>query len=202
MSNSCFVKFKGDNHDLGIYLHWNGGRDSIEAFCEYGKLKKYNCNMINFITIVKNFFGGDSSIYLEKYNYHTDNGTYVLKDWNIIDRKNFDGYEQNEHDLKEMLIQIDESQPVDVQLGKDFLNSDIVNIKDLKIGDKVFYFDNLKNTYSIQTVIGIPKEKNTIKNGHNVYGIPYVDKYNHEGDYSWNINNYLYDIDTIRVIKK
>ena len=27
--------------DLGVYLHWNGGRDSVEAFLKYCKLKGY-----------------------------------------------------------------------------------------------------------------------------------------------------------------
>ena len=28
------------NH-LGVYLHWNGGRDSVQAFLTYCKLKGY-----------------------------------------------------------------------------------------------------------------------------------------------------------------
>ena len=27
--------------DIGIYLHWNGGRDSVQAFLKYCELKGY-----------------------------------------------------------------------------------------------------------------------------------------------------------------
>lgn len=27
--------------NIGVYLHWDGGRDSVEAFLKYCKLKKY-----------------------------------------------------------------------------------------------------------------------------------------------------------------
>jgi hypothetical protein len=30
-----------DENTLGIYVHWNGGRDSVEAFLTYCKLKQY-----------------------------------------------------------------------------------------------------------------------------------------------------------------
>ena len=26
--------------DIGVYLHWNGGRDSVEAFLKYCELKE------------------------------------------------------------------------------------------------------------------------------------------------------------------
>ena len=28
---------------IGVYLHWNGGRDSVEGFLTYCKLKGYRC---------------------------------------------------------------------------------------------------------------------------------------------------------------
>lgn len=29
------------SNEIGVYLHWNGGRDSVEAFLAYCKLKNY-----------------------------------------------------------------------------------------------------------------------------------------------------------------
>ena len=29
------------SNDIGIYLHWNGGRDSVEAFLEYCKRRGF-----------------------------------------------------------------------------------------------------------------------------------------------------------------
>jgi hypothetical protein len=30
-----------NSNEIGIYLHWNGGRNSVEAFLTYCKLKGY-----------------------------------------------------------------------------------------------------------------------------------------------------------------
>jgi len=32
MGNRALIEF--DNLDLSVYLHWNGGRDSVETFLE------------------------------------------------------------------------------------------------------------------------------------------------------------------------
>ena len=39
MGNRAIIKGKGQN--LGVYVHWNGGIDSVTAFLEYCKLKGY-----------------------------------------------------------------------------------------------------------------------------------------------------------------
>ena len=39
MENRAIVKPKDQN--VGVYLHWNGGIDSVTAFLEYCKLKDY-----------------------------------------------------------------------------------------------------------------------------------------------------------------
>ena len=45
------------SNDIGIYLHWNGGRDSVEAFLEYCKRRGFrppdqdnNCLSLKHIT--------------------------------------------------------------------------------------------------------------------------------------------------------
>ena len=43
--------------------------------------------------------------------------------------------------------------------------------------------------YDVCEVAGKGEDK--LVNGHNVKGVPYVDIYCRDGDYSWNINNYL-----------
>ena len=30
-----------NNDGVGVYLHWNGGRDSVQAFLTYCKMKGY-----------------------------------------------------------------------------------------------------------------------------------------------------------------
>ena len=116
-----------ENNGVGIYLHWNGGRDSIEAFLKYAELKGYrppdeDCyGWARLCQVIGNFFGGGYSIGIDTVdNLDTDNGdngTYIIKGWKIIGREYFDGEEQNYHKMKEMLTDIDSKQPLGEQLG-------------------------------------------------------------------------------------
>jgi len=110
-----------DDSSMGVYLHWNGGRDSIEAFlayCEMKDLKSPSENVSigirNFVDVVAGFFGSNQSIYIDKMSDldqdNWDNGVYVCDGWKIVDRKYFDGEEQDEHDFKEMLHAINSRQ--------------------------------------------------------------------------------------------
>ena len=40
MGNRAIITTKKDfdNNGIGVYLHWNGGRDSVQAFLTYCKL--------------------------------------------------------------------------------------------------------------------------------------------------------------------
>ena len=184
MSNNCFVKPVGKN--IGVYLHWNGGRDSIEAFLEYCKLKQYppfetDYGMARFVQTVANFFGTGTSIGIEEENsISTCNGTYVIKGWEIVSR-DFNGEEQHNYSLKKMLEEIDQEQPAAIQLGCDFLHAEIIDAKDLQIGDTVYWID-CKNTVNTNHIVG-----------HNSKGF-YMDRYSNKYDvepYDWNNNNYV-----------
>lgn len=118
-----------NSNDIGIYLHWNGGRDSVEAFLEYCRRRGFrspdydNYGWARLCQVIGNFFGGDTSIGIDKCcnldcdNY--DNGVYVIEGWKIIDRKYFNGSEQKEYDLEEMIREIDECQPERDRLYKE-----------------------------------------------------------------------------------
>lgn len=120
------------NNGVGVYLHWNGGRDSVEAFLTYCQLKGYrkpedDCyGWARLCQVIGNFFGGDSSIgidnvkNLDTNNY--DNGTYLIENWKIVGRKYFEGKEQQHYSLESMLYEIDEAQPERERLGKDKIN--------------------------------------------------------------------------------
>ena len=116
--------------DIGVYLHWNGGRDSVTAFLEYCKMKEFRCpeqdhyGWARLCQIISNYFGGDGlSIGIDTCKHidcrNGDNGVYVIKDWDIVDRQYFNRREQDEYELKGMLYGIDEAQPLDQQLGKE-----------------------------------------------------------------------------------
>lgn len=125
MGNRAILKAKG-NDNKAVYLHWNGGRDSVEAFLKYCELRKFrdfreDYGMARFCQVVGNFFGSDGlSVGVTDYvESQGDNGVYVIVGWEIVDRIDIVAHEeQYNYDLKEMLIDIDESQPKEQQLGK------------------------------------------------------------------------------------
>lgn len=202
MGNRAVVLPKGST--TGVYLHWNGGPDSVGAFLEYCKLRGFRdfggenrdgYGMARFIQIVANFFGGSLSIGVEENCKETeewaedlDNGIYVVDGWNIVKRIGGTNYSEG-YDRKELLLSIDKSQPIYEQLGKDFFESELVPIGALKIGDEV-YIDRLEEKKERHEVVGIAPA-NTIVNGTDVSFVPYIDLYDRNLDYSWNINNYV-----------
>lgn len=193
MGNRCVITT--NNSQLGVYLHWNGGRDSVEAFLKYCELKGYpsperDCyGWARLCQVIGNFFGGSTSIgidAIDTFCQDEDNGTYIIKDWQIVGRI-FRGREQREYKLEEMLQSIDERQPKDEQLGE-FLTAPRAERSNLKIGDKV-YIKLFDDSLEIAEIIGIGKDE--VVNGRNVKDLPFVNKYGYGGDYSKNPNNYL-----------
>ena len=114
--------------DIGIYLHWNGGRDSVQAFLKYCELKGYrspekdNYGWARLCQVIGNFFGGELSIGIDSCCSldcdNWDNGVYIIKDWKTVGRKYFDGIEQDNYNLKDMLFDINEAQPEGEKLDK------------------------------------------------------------------------------------
>lgn len=129
MGNRAFIKFQGLN--TGIYLHWNGGRDSVEPFLEYCRLKGYrpdDYGVARMCQVIGNFFGGWLSLGvmstkgMSNADLDTgDNGVYIVKNWKIVGRYPRDAREQHEYDPLEFLFSIDEKQPLGEQLGKAYI---------------------------------------------------------------------------------
>lgn len=123
-----------NSNDIGVYLHWNGGRDSVEAFLTYCKLRKFrapdkdNYGGARLCQVISNFFGGeglsigiDRCCNLDCDNF--DNGVYIIEDWNIVGREYYGDYpEQNEYDLYDMLCEIDKAQPYKQQIGEEAID--------------------------------------------------------------------------------
>lgn len=118
-----------DSNDIGVYLQWNGGRDSVEAFLTYCKLKGYrppdmdDYGWARLCQVVGNFFGGGASVGVDRCCKldcdNWDNGVYIIEGWDIVGRKYFTGLEQDENDLEEMLMEIDKCMPEREQLGEE-----------------------------------------------------------------------------------
>ena len=107
MGNRAVITTK--EKKIGVYLHWNGGRDSVTAFLTYCKMKGYrtpesdNYGWARLCQVIGNFFGGEYSIGIDEYDVldtdNGDNGVYIIENWEIVDREFYNGAEQNNHDL-------------------------------------------------------------------------------------------------------
>lgn len=123
MGNRAVITTKEnfDNNGVGVYLHWNGGRDSVRAFLKYCELRGYlapdedNYGWARLCQVIGNFFGGIGSLGIDTINHldcnNWDNGVYLIKGWEIVGRVYFEGEEQDEYDLIGMLHSINDSMP-------------------------------------------------------------------------------------------
>lgn len=194
-----------ENNGIGIYLHWNGGRDSVEAFLKYCELKGYrtpntdNYGWARLCQVIGNFFGGSTSVGIDVVNNldcdNFDNGVYIIKGWEIVGREHFNGAEQMNYKLEDMLMDIDESMPKDEQLGE-YLKAKEIPTSEVKIGDNVLLMD-YNGKVEKHKVMGFGT-KDWV-NGFNANGVPYVDLYGDgEKGYDWNCNNYIHT-KTVRI---
>ncbi len=114
--------------EIGVYLHWNGGRDSIEAFLAYCDLAGFrrpenDCyGWARLCQVIANFFGPSGlAIGIDQYDRldtaNGDNGVYVIENWKIVDRLHHNWPEQDNYSLSDMLFAIDSAQPENQMLG-------------------------------------------------------------------------------------
>ena len=117
----AFVNDKGekDKNSVGIYLHWNGGRDSVEGFLQAAKdygLRSGSYGVARLTQIIGNGLGGTLSLGVDQVknldcdNY--DNGTYwVDQNFDIVDREFIDraGFkEQQQYPLADFVKSLKE----------------------------------------------------------------------------------------------
>ena len=118
MGNRAVIEL--EQSGLGIYMHWNGGRDSIEPLLHVAKEYKIQSKGKYFLLsslckMIANSFTSSTYSPVEANPIDTldcdnfDNGVYVIDSrLNIVDRK-FNRYpEQNEHDFYGMVEYIKE----------------------------------------------------------------------------------------------
>lgn len=131
MGNRAVITTKeGDkNNKIGIYIHWNGGRDSVAGFLKYCKIRGFrtpesdNYGWARLAQVIANFMGGGLSVGIDIVDRldcnNWDNGVYLIENWEIVGREYFSGIEQDEYPLLDMVIAIDKRQPKEEQLGED-----------------------------------------------------------------------------------
>lgn len=112
MGNRAVLQL-GERSNIGVYLHWNGGRDSVEGFLlatkkvMEGRMGDETYATARLIQVISNFFGGNLSVgvgHLSELDCdNSDNGVYVvnMKTLEVIGRKYHEGEEQKEYDPQE-----------------------------------------------------------------------------------------------------
>lgn len=206
MGNRAVITTEG--RGLALYLHWNGGRDSVAAFLRYCDPRGFRApdaddyGWARLCQVIANFMGANGlSVGISRYTTDEredsgDNGIYVIRGWEIVGRVcPYDGFcEQGEYPLDEMLGDIDAARPIDQQLGA-LLDAEEVAVADVEVGDLV-YMRHVNGRYEAYPVEGIGDGR--IVNGLDMSGVPYVRMYN--GDKcADNCNNYLRDATVRRV---
>lgn len=186
---------------LGIYLHWNGGRDSVEAFLKYCDLRGFRApdtdeyGWARLCQVIANYMGAEGlSVGISPYTTDVqenpgDNGIYVIHGWEIVERIPDGISEQMECPLDVMLHDIDDAQPKGQQLD-DFLDAKEVPTSQLKRGDRVFFL-GVDGRYRAYEIKGFGPA-GMVVNGRDVEGVPYAHRYDAPGlPAHENINNYV-----------
>ena len=195
---------------IGVYLHWNGGRDSVSAFLKYCELRgfrspSYDCyGWARLCEVIANFFGPDGlSVGIDEYSRldtdNGDNGVFVIDGWKIVGRIHSHG-EQMAYPLGEMLKAIDDAQPEGHRLGG-FLEAIEIPVDELRIGDKV-YLKRYGRMPEPCEVVGFGEHDAV--NGRGFLGKPYAKLYGDEvKGYEMNPNNYPHVFgETCRIVPR
>lgn len=228
MGNRAVITTK--ERDLALYLHWNGGRDTVEPLLKYCELQGYrppsadSYGWARMAQVMGNFFGGSTSLGIDSFDRlgdQGDNGVYVIDgwsiaerirsryddDWNVVGWRDIDpSEEQCEYDFDDVLRSFDEAMPEDLRLGE-FLDSVEVPVADVRMGDEV-WMRTCGEKWETFPVVGFGQpEFNRIAvyedrpdGGRDITypDLPYVANYDHDGDFSWNSNNYVHG-STVRI---
>ena len=206
MGNRAIIVGKGSQ--TGIYLHWNGGMDSVKPFLYYASLhssqglgaEAYDSGLMTLITVINNFFGLKSSADIQVVDPDNleefspgDNGVYVVdENWEVVERINGPKVEQSGHDFDTFVQAVDEAQPHNAQLGKKFLNSKVIPVEEVEVGMTVFKYSNRQWEEHTVVSLGHPEEGEKVP-------ACYPDNTPYTGEYpAWNVNGYILD-KTVRV---
>ena len=129
MGNRAVIKTA--KNDIGIYLHWNGGRDSINALlatCDiqgYASPERDSYGWAYLCGLCALFFGmsGQSlGIIADVKKFGSagcDNGAYIIENWHIVGRENAPDVEQDEYDLLDFANHLDGLMPEGRRLGEE-----------------------------------------------------------------------------------
>ena len=150
--NDMLADGKINPNQIGVYLHWNGGRDSVSAFLKYCKLKGYRSPSTDcygwacLCNVISNFFGDGMSLgidiasRLDCKNY--DNGVYIIDRWEIVGRLYNHGTEQSNYDVDSFVLELNERMPeqsrIDARVLKELLKAEEIPYQELTMGNVIW----------------------------------------------------------------
>lgn len=151
--NDMLANGKINPNQVGVYLHWNGGRDSVSAFLKYCKLKGYRSPSTDcygwacLCNVISNFFGDGMSLgidvasRLDCDNY--DNGVYIIDGWEIVERLYYKrGAEQSNYDVDSFVLELNERMPeqnrMDACVLQELLKAEEVPYQELTVGNVIW----------------------------------------------------------------
>lgn len=176
MGNRAFLyseKIAAGQRGLGVYLHWNGGPDSVIPLIKYCKLRRFRpfsdgYGVARLCQVMGNFFGGTLSLGVEfakPGEIDTNHTPYCITDnWEI---KNIDDYRHDEwptdEQVYEFMVELNKCQPKELQVPLEFLTSEKPSLDTLKVGDTVYWFDDVYERYKKAKVAKTPGGKPAIR---------------------------------------
>jgi hypothetical protein len=112
-----FDEYAPTSKQTALYLHWNGGRDSVEAYLKATRILMHSRGVdpsyarARFVQVIGMFIGGNMSFGLNSIDHlgdQGDNGIYVIdsETLTIKDRPGYTWEEQDEYDLNEFTNEI------------------------------------------------------------------------------------------------
>lgn len=104
MGNRATITPADYNPDnLAVYVHWNGGRESVEAFCAVARELNFrpisDCyGMARLVYAIGVYFGGELSLGVDRLrdlrSAGGDNGTWLVDDeWQVVGHRDCGGRE-------------------------------------------------------------------------------------------------------------
>ena len=131
MGDRAVIANKDKN--IGVYLHWDGYREFVESILAYCDVKGYRSPDVDYeygwarlCQVAGNTIGGTLSLGVGVYSRmdtdNWDNGTYIIKDWDI-DQRLYRHYEdaKMQDSMFENLKAINLKQPEDERLPEEEL---------------------------------------------------------------------------------
>lgn len=122
MGNRCVITTEA--REVGVYMHWNGNPDFVASllhYCSLAGIRKpeNDCyGWARLCQVAANYFGGTLSIGIDRYDRldtdNGDNGVYIIRDWEIVDREFGEGFGEAN---TEIMMEIDKAQPAPIFKG-------------------------------------------------------------------------------------